>query len=194
MFAMAALQSNLDIGLRSVLPLYPFLFISAAVIVARAFESWRRWTAVAMAVLSIALLTEMLSAWPDFIPFFNVAAGGYRGGFSLLGDSNLDWGQDLKPLVEWQRQHPTVPIYLHYFGSTDPGFLGLRFHKLEVAANGSDLVSDIPMQPGVLAISTNYLQGLYDRPDDAMFFRKLGQRPPDQIVGGSIYLYRYPFR
>jgi 4-amino-4-deoxy-L-arabinose transferase-like glycosyltransferase len=192
MLAIAAMQSNLDIGLRSILPLYPFLFVGAGVMTSQAMKHRRRWTLAAISLLSIALAAEALPAWPNYISFFNTAAGGSRGGFALLGDSNLDWGQDLKPLVAWQQQHPDVPIFLHYFGSVDPAFFKLRFHDFELAADGSHLISDIPMQTGVLAISTNYLQGLFDTPHDVMFFRKLAERPPDQVVGGSIYLYRYP--
>jgi 4-amino-4-deoxy-L-arabinose transferase-like glycosyltransferase len=192
-FTYAALQSHINIGLRSVLPLYPFLFIGVGIISSRYLRLRPRTTRVTLAVLWIGLITETLCAWPNYISFFNTPSGGQRGGFALLGDSNLDWGQDLKPLLEWHQQHPGVPIFLHYFGVPDPAFFSSDFHNFEFSPDGKP-VSDVPVRGGVLAVSANYLQGLYDKPDDELFFRTLGQRPPDQIVGGSIYLFRNPWQ
>jgi hypothetical protein len=189
MFGVAALQSHLDIGIRSILPLYPVLFVGIGVHASRVIQLRRRLTVVALVLLAVTLLTETLSAWPNYISFFNTAAGGQRGGFALLGDSNLDWGQDLKPLVKWHRDHPGVPIYLHYFGVPDPRFFSPDFHLFEFTPDGRP-VSDVPVRGGVLAISANFLQGLYDKPEDQAFYQRIGSHPPDEIVGGSIYLYR----
>jgi hypothetical protein len=189
-FAIAAMQSNLNIGLRSVLPLYPFLFVMIGTMLAGAIKRWRRGGLVLTGILVVLLLGETLSTWPDYIPFFNQAVGGKRGGFAVLGDSNLDWGQDLKPLAEWQRQHPEARLY---YGAVDPAYFGFQ-HQFQLARDGSHLESDVPMQAGYLAVSTNFLQGLHDEKYDVDFFRRLGSRPPDEIVGGSIYLYRYPLR
>ena len=193
-FAIAAIHSNINIGLRSVLPIYPFLFIAIGVAGSQAIRFSRRLATTTALGLFVFLLIETLPAWPDYIPFFNFAAGGKAGGFALLGDSNLDWGQDLKPLVAWHQDHPEVPIYLHYFGMVNPNFFTTEFHHFSVFDKGKTFNADVPLKPGVLAVSTNYLQGLYDTPDDIDFFRKLGRRHPDQIVGGSIYLYKYPLR
>ncbi len=195
MFGTAAMQSNLDIGLRSVLPVYPFLFVGVGVIFSGLIKRRRRLGTLLAIVLGVMLLGETVSAWPNYISFFNAAVGGSRGGFALLGDSNLDWGQDLKALGEWQRANPGVPVYVHYFGVPDVAFFNPALHHFELAEDGRHVVADVPLQgEGMLAVSANYLQGLYDKPTDAEFFRRLGQKQPDQIVGGSIYLYRYPLR
>jgi hypothetical protein len=194
MFGLAALRSHLQIGIRSILPLYPFLFIASGVALSTLVRRRRRWSSALVILLIAATASETVSAWPNFISFFNATAGGPRAGFALLGDSNLDWGQDLKELARWQKQHPTVPIYLHYCGATDPAFLGIRCHDVEATADTSQLISDVPMPPGVLAVSTNYLQGLLDSKTNSAFFRRLAQHPPDEVVGTSIYLYRYPLR
>ena len=134
------------------------------------------------------LVSEVISVWPNYIPFFNRPAGGARGGFSLLADSNLDWGQDLKLLAQWQQQHPGETLYLNYFGMAEPAFYGIRYSPLGVNADGR-LVSDRPITTGVLAISATHLQGLYVSPAAANTFARIAQQPPDEILGGSIYLY-----
>ena len=57
-----------------------------------------------LTLLTIALAAETTFAFPNFIPFFNLFAGGSRGGFRLLSESNLDWGQDLPALAAWQNR------------------------------------------------------------------------------------------
>ena len=43
--------------------------------------------------------------------------------YRLLTDSNLDWGQGLLALRDYQRNHPGEPIALSYFGSVDPAII-----------------------------------------------------------------------
>jgi hypothetical protein len=161
---------------------------------AAAIKRWRGPAVIFCGTLLVLLFVESLSAWPDYIPFFNVVFGGKRGGFALLGDSNLDWGQDIKALADWQKLNPDIPLYLHCFASVDPAGFGLKYHRFDLSADGSQLICDVPLKAGVIAVSTNYLQGLYCGPNDREFFRQLGQTPPATIIGGSIYLYRYPLR
>jgi hypothetical protein len=129
--------------------------------------------------------------FPDYIPFFNVAAGDARGGFHLLGDSNLDWGQDLKALAAWQRQHAEMPLYLAYFGLADPHYYGVTYTPLPGGYH-YDPKPQWPRGVCVVAVSTTYLQGLLIDPElYTLFYQKLAAKPPDEIIGGSIYLYRF---
>ena len=60
--------------------------------------AWKRFGTKARRVaglLAIGIIVEALIAYPNYIAHFNFALGGPRGGIELLGDSNLDWGQDL---------------------------------------------------------------------------------------------------
>jgi hypothetical protein len=111
----------------------------------------------------------------------------------LLGDSNLDWGQDFKPLAKWQANHPDEPLFLDFYGSIDPRFYGLQYHPLAVAPDGSRPVSDVPIPNGaVLALSANHLQGLYVKPHERAFFAHMATQRPIEIISGSLYLYRWP--
>jgi hypothetical protein len=196
----SAMRSNLNIGVRHVLPVYPLVFIAVGCAAAYAWNHWWRSTRIVIGALGLALMCESLSIFPDYLSFFNAGAGGSAGGFHLLGDSNLDWGQDLKLLAKWQRENPGRLLYLSYFGAADPAYYGVRYVPLR-GGYLYDVNPTIPTVPGVIAVSVNNLQGLsMARPDvtpeDRMFFeqfyRRLAARPPKEILGGSIYLYDWP--
>jgi len=82
------------------------------------------------------LICETLSAWPDYIAFFNFPTGGELGGLAHLGDSNLDWGQDLKALARWRQNHSQLPLYAKLFESVDPAFYGLKYHEVSIPRDG----------------------------------------------------------
>jgi hypothetical protein len=187
LYLLAAMHTPLNLGLRHVLPVYPFLFILLGVMAARAWE-WRRGpTAIVLCVLALALGMETFCAYPDFIPFFNVAAGGARGGLGLLSDSNVDWGQDLPALAAWQRQNPRCQLYLSYFGTADPCYY--RIHYIEVPGD----IFKHPDQtrpsglPVFYAVSATNLQGTYL--SQASNLNWLHDRQPVAILGGSIFIF-----
>lgn len=175
----ASMDSHLNIGLRHVFPLYALMYVAVGVVAAqlrRQHPSTVLWSSL---VLCGLLAIETLSAFPDFIAFFNFASGGSRGGLALLSDSNLDWGQDLPLLAKWQHEHPGTPMYVLYFGSVDP------------RAYGMTLTPPAPDQAAVLAISATSLQGIYADPNMLRRIAYVRKHQPFAILGGTIYLYRW---
>jgi hypothetical protein len=186
-----ALTSHLNLGVRHVFPIYPLVFLIIAVYTARAAAIKPRATVAVTFLLAGLLVGECLAAYPNYIPFFNATAGGPRGGLRILGDSNLDWGQDLPLLAEWQAKHPNERLYLCYFGSADPGFYGIRYINLP-SGYFMNPTAQLPDRPGVIAISATKLQGIYVYPQIKGLYDELRQSPPREILGGSIYLYDFP--
>jgi hypothetical protein len=186
-----AIHSNLNIGLRHVLPIYPMLFVGAGWSAAAAVRRWG-WPAAATAAgLGLWLIITTAAAYPDYIAFFNRAAGGERGGLHLLADSNLDWGQDLKLLAAWQGQHPDRKLYLAYFGQVDPRSYGIRSERLPgTETYGLPPQRPRPGEPCVLAVSATFLQGLYlTDAASAWYYTTLAKHRPMDVLGGTIYLY-----
>jgi hypothetical protein len=93
LLAYVSLALELQVGLRYLLPAFPFLFVFIARVVA-----WRpaaRWgPAVLIGLLAGWTGISSLAAHPRYIPYFNELAGGSPQGYRWLADSNLDWGQD----------------------------------------------------------------------------------------------------
>ena len=124
----SASLTGLPLGIRYVLGIYPFLFILAGAAAARVWYS--RAGKVTVLGLGLALAGETIRGYPNYLAFFNVAAGGSQGGFHLLGDSNLDWGQDLPLLKAWRDEHPEGELWLCYFGTEDPAAWGIRYRNM----------------------------------------------------------------
>jgi hypothetical protein len=83
---------DLQIGLRYLLPAFPFLFVFAG----RA-AAWRPAASpfgIAAGLLAAWAAVSSLASHPRYIPYFNELIGGQRNGYRWLTDSNVDWGQD----------------------------------------------------------------------------------------------------
>jgi hypothetical protein len=189
----AAMSSNLNLGVRHVLPIYPLLFAAAGLAMARLWDWRRRFALLAGLIVISGLAVESGLAYPNYIPFFNVFAGGSRGGLALLSDSNIDWGQDLPLLAEWQRKHAGQKLYLAYFGTADPAYYGIRYTNVRagyLAGPPAQPVTD----PGVFAISATTLQGPYCGHDSKGMptWSTLWKLRPFDVLGGSIYLFHVP--
>jgi hypothetical protein len=190
-YGLTAMNTNTNIGIRHILPIYPFIYLAMATAAARWFAKGSTSARILIVLLMTGLTVESASAWPDYIPFFNLACGGERGGLELLGDSNIDWGQDLPQLAKWQQNHANQRLYLLYFGMSDPAYYGIKYINLF----GGYPYSPQPLghldQPGVLAISASNLQGIYYPDELREKMLMLRQRTPLAVLGGSIYLYQW---
>ncbi|HEV7298915.1 MAG TPA: hypothetical protein VGN72_06075 [Tepidisphaeraceae bacterium] len=193
-YSLISMTTSLNLGIRHMLPVYPLLYVAIACGVAQLVQ-WN-WKAINLLLtgLVVVLVAESALAWPNYIPFFNAPSGGARGGMKLLSDSNLDWGQDLKLLAEWQQRNPNVKLYLCYFGSADPAAYGIRRVELPGGWQWTEWTGDL-REPGVIAVSATNLQGTYLPPQFHRFYKSLAeQQQPLEILGESIYLYAHPGR
>jgi hypothetical protein len=159
-FAAVAVQSRFNIGHRHVTPVYPFLCVAIAP--AAAWLEERGARALVTIVLTASCFVSCALATPRYLSYFNVAAGGPRGGAKHLLDSNIDWGQDLPRLKRWMDAHGVDEIDLAYFGTADPHAYGIAFRKVALYM---DFFPDLPVarpQPGrYLAASVTFLEGMY---------------------------------
>ncbi len=163
-----SLQTGLDLGVRYVLPMFPFLFVGlgrAAIAPGHGLAPSRVLLAGAVAWL----LLGTLRVHPHELAYFNVFAGGPAGGQRYLVDSNLDWGQDLLELRRWLDAHPQPgPVALAYFGAVDPRLAGIDYRvpprDPRIVPAGHQTESDREgLRPGLYAVSVNFVQGLPHR-------------------------------
>jgi hypothetical protein len=180
LYGAVAVTSEVNIGQRHILPLYPAVMIFAGAAVA--WCAWRpaRWlTAAAI----IWLAGANLYIHPHYLSYFNELAGGAAGGHRYLADSNLDWGQDLKRLARYARLHPDRNIKLAYFGSADPTRYGFDCQLLPCYLPNDAKAAQLTA--GTYVISVTQLLGLYlpaarddywRNPDVLAAYRNLSQR------------------
>ncbi|HOW58883.1 MAG TPA: glycosyltransferase family 39 protein [Candidatus Omnitrophota bacterium] len=113
-FLGAAMTSKIRIGLRHILPIYPFLFvlggIPAAWLANIKNPSFKKILKGVLVVLLILFMARTLMSAPDYLAYFNEKVGGAEKGATLVADSNLNWGQDNKHLAEFVRDRKISPI------------------------------------------------------------------------------------
>jgi hypothetical protein len=196
-----SLFSPLNIGYRHLIPLLPFLalFIADTLPKPRTLRplamTASRLAHLAPAAMTFMVVVSSILAWPDYIPFFNVLVKWSEGNWRILSDSNIDWGQDLPALAEWQKRSGEM-LKLSYFGVAHPSAYGLNFSALPTWEPGPEQVNPAHQSfnpadpaPGVYAISVTNLHGLVlgAGQDTFAWFR---EREPEARIGGSIFIYR----
>lgn len=184
---LVASYTRLNIGYRHILPALPFLMVWGAGWAANALRKryWQACVVILFAWYGLGALHQH----PHHLAYFNELVGGSEQGYHYLGDSNLDWGQDLETLAEYISRSGSQSVFVSYFGAADPSSYGLDTDLLLVAADeiSADFEPANP-SPGLYAVSANHLQGItLSEPDLYDWFRR--QEPLNQI-GYSILVYQ----
>jgi 4-amino-4-deoxy-L-arabinose transferase-like glycosyltransferase len=190
-----AMANSLNIGHRHVLPIYPFLIVFASKIT-RAFEVPRRKAlSIVVALLLVWHVAATAYIYPHFLSYFNEITGGPGNGWKWVGDSNIDWGQDLKALGDYHRRNPETPLYIFILGNGNPKSYGLDDVRLLPGAplrkplDTYTKFADVP-SGAVVAVSVSFLQGMVLRgrvPGFEEFVHRLRSLQPFDRVGYSIY-------
>jgi 4-amino-4-deoxy-L-arabinose transferase-like glycosyltransferase len=116
-------------GIRYILPVYPLLFIWVGQVGISLAMRVRRWKPV-MAVLAVWYVVSCLSVAPHYLAYFNELCGGPKNGVNILDESDFDWGQELKSLGNYLREHEIRRVQLSYFGTADPQHYGISYDSL----------------------------------------------------------------
>jgi len=120
-------RSNINIGVRHMLPVYPFAFIWVAVVLfgphSRKLDGFYR--RAAMVCIGLVVI-ESAAAFPRYTAFFNLPSGGRANGARYLVDSNLDWGQDMFRLRDYLARRGVSNVCLESFGMAPPEHFGIH--------------------------------------------------------------------
>lgn len=211
-----AISSPLNIGIRHVLPAFPFIYL----LVSRQSIRWlnnivtetpttlRIWLknlyAAYLKPLTRGILITILCFWmviitlinfPYFLSYYNELADGTNNGYMVATDSNYDWGQDLKRLKNWTDKNLAVNerIAVDYFGGGDPQYyFGKKFEPWWSARG-------LPGNAGIrwFAISLTFRQGAMatpahnytQKPEDTYSWLK--NKEPVARAGTSIFIYKF---
>lgn len=183
-YFVTALTSNLDLGIRHILPIFPFLIVLAAAGAWSLMRRSRRWTYVIVALL-ILHIASSLHAYPYYLSYSNEAWGGPRNTYKELSDANVGWTSGLKAVSEYVAAHQIKDCWFAFPGITPysyyhipcrplPTFLsekvGLEHGITPAAIDGTVFISEIEHSgvwwgPGNL---NPYQQFVTRRPDDVI--------------------------
>ncbi len=89
-----AMRGRINIGLRHILTIYPFVFIIAAYPLSKLWN--KALGKIALIAVAAWYVAQALFITPHHLSYFNVVAGGPKNGHRYLIDSNYDWGQNDK--------------------------------------------------------------------------------------------------
>lgn len=211
-YSAMSISSELNLGLRYLLPVYPPLCILvgaglASVIAGARSRTAQRVAWVAAGTLLALYVAPVLAAHPSYIPYTNALVGGPANASDWLADSNVDIGQDLRRFKTYLDEHPELgQVGLDYFGG---GNVPYYFCTPAPGAGPPPVTYDcsnsrvIPWKvnkgryPGVyFAVSETYLllpmlesRRPWQIKKDYKYLKDL---TPIARIGESIYLYRLP--
>jgi hypothetical protein len=206
--------TDINIGLRYVLPAMPYLYVNAGRIVpfvqGIGSTKLRRMSAAITIAVVAGSVWSTASVAPHFLAYFNIFGGGPDHGSEHLIDSNLDWGQDLVNLKDWaDKNAPGEPIGIAYFGQINPDIFRLRGAGLDwfLPPSRPETMKPVPpgrasgrVVPGYYAVSASLVHGLpwrvYDparwepySAEQSAFDYFLKAKPITKI-GWSIFVYK----
>ena len=195
-YLVVAMMAGMNIGARHLLPMYAFLIIFAAAGTVTLARTNRR-LAILCSALIVAHIVSSLVAFPNEIAYANEAWGGPSNVHNLLSDANVDWGQQLFQVKQWQDRHPDQECWFAYFArpEIDPSVYGIRCHALPNAdtqwLGGSELIP--PSITGTVLISAGDLSGCEwpsarDNP-----YRSFQPLHPVSVIDDSVFTYQGTF-
>ena len=176
-----SLGSHLNLGLRHILPIYPFIFVLLGYLITIKFKKNQIVYYLLLAGLLIFYITSSLLIYPHYLAYFNEIAGGPNNGPKYLTDSNIDWGQDVKKLKKYIDENNIEYVCLSYFGQAKLEYYGIDYHYLPNNQN----FQGINQLDCVVAISVTSLLSK-EREYDWLL-----QYEPDEKIGYSIYVYDF---
>jgi hypothetical protein len=160
----AAMRSDMNIGMRHLLPIYGFLYVMTAG--AAAFLAARdgRWVG-AIAVLLAWQIATTVHAAPGYMAYANEAWGGPSQTHRYLSDANTDWGQQLKAAKRYLDARRIRDCWIAYFpdGSIEPSDYGIPCKRLPTTDTlwGMHLPMAVPATiDGPVLISDGDLEGI----------------------------------
>jgi len=182
--------SSFQLGLRLILPAFPFAMLIAGGAIHWLLARKQYWLLAAM----IAWLgIRSISVYPFGITYFNQFAGGPGEGLRYLADSNLDWGHALPETAEFCRANGIKKIKLSYFGLDIP--------RHYFAENEIELIPPPwedkyakgmkwEPEPGYYAISASLLPGFLFQTKYADYYENFRNMQPIGKPGNAIYIYK----
>ena len=110
---LVSMASNVNIGVRHVLPVYLLISVLAGLAVVRLWK--HKWI---MGALCVWLAAGSVMAHPDYLADFNLLAMGKPE--RIVADSDLDWGQDLHRATLMLRERGVREAWIAYDGTAQP--------------------------------------------------------------------------
>ena len=186
LFLILCLPAKLNIGIRHILPVYPFLIVLAS---AGAWELCKYRSGKYIVASSIVLhAVSSLSSFPNYIPYSNEMFGGATRTYRILSDSNVDWGQSLKAIRNYVHKNAVKDCWVAYPLSAPSDYYQTGCRFLPVGYESHDDMSG-PDVEGTLLIGTWNLFG----PEGLNPYARFKYTVPVGNIAGTVLVFRGRF-
>lgn len=177
-FFLSAMNSNLNLGIRHIFPVWPFIALAIASLVT---VTTKRWWKIVLGTSIGGLAITLAFAWPNTIAYFNAFAGGSANGHNVLQGSNYDWGQDAWRLRDFIAQEKFTEYSVELFGSVPENVVWPDRNRLLVDAD----IAAGTKPSGIIFVSS----GVLDRPNSNVDWLKTYS--PTWRIGSTITGYDF---
>ena len=187
-FAMAV-SSRMNIGVRHILPVYPFcILIAAAGLAHWALSS--RFKTIAASLILLFAVCDSLRAFPNYIAFSNELDGGTSRTYRFLNDSNVDWGQSLKEVAQFVEKNHVGECWIAAQGNPEIAGAMLPCHVLPAPFSPrATLPEAIPTEIS----GTVFLSSAAKDPDFFAVYKPISAWRPQTVIGGAMLVYKGQF-
>lgn len=194
-FAGPFILANFNLGLRHVLPIFPFIFMLSSRVVNTKLYNSKFWLKLFVLALFAWYIMSPLLIMPHYAAYFNEFVGGSKNGHKYLVSSNLDMGQDLKGLRDYMKENNIKKIKLAYHGAFDPSYYNISYDPLPMESyipwvmyfGLEDYKEDCSKKYGIIAVSVSNLHG-YNLLNESCF-KWLDEYKPIKSIGHTIFVY-----
>ncbi len=202
-YFLAAIRSDFNIGIRHILPVYPFLLILAAYAAVELVRSrqeprgtlgrGRVWLYVVSAIV-LSHVVSSARAFPNYIPYANEIWGGPANTYKVLTDSNVDWGQQLKATKKYLDERGIHDCWFDYFGrmAADPAYYQIPCKILPQRLGPP--VENMPDRiTGTVLISATELSPTVWGPGDLNPYARFRDLQPDGKIADGVFVFHGEF-
>jgi hypothetical protein len=196
-YFLVAMVSGFNIGVRHILPIYPFLLILAAFVVGELIQKNKLWAAVAIALVAFHVVSSA-RAFPNDLAYANEMWGGPSKTYKILTNSNVDWGQQLKATKKYLDEHHIQDCWFSYF---DWAFVNPQYYGIPCKPLPGYLSQAFNIYPptapakisGTVLISADELAGEGWGPGVLNPYEQFQQMKPVDEIGDGILVFQGTF-
>jgi len=187
-----AMATGLNIGVRHILPVYPFLMIFAGWATAELIAENRKLAYAVGFVLAFGIFSSV-RAFPVYLAYANELWGGPANTYKYLSDSNVDWGQQLKSVKQYLDQRHVKDCWFAYFADVvaDPKYYGIPCKPLTtIASDWLRSSIDVPASiDGPVLISAGTLSGYEFGPDELNPYDQFQRLRPTAVIDYGVFVF-----
>jgi hypothetical protein len=187
-----AMISGLNIGVRHILPVYPFVIILAGWAAAELITPKRKLAYAVVFVLLFGIVSS-LRVFPVYLAYTNELWGGPANTYKYLSDSNVDWGQQLKSIKTYLDQRHVQNCWFAYFADVvaDPKYYGIPCKPLTTIASVWLKPSmEVPASiDGPVLISAGVLSGYEFGPGELNPYDQFQRLHPTAVIEHGVFVF-----